>query len=1028
MKKRHRIHLLIPYLDGEYYGTLFTTLLQEAGKRNAMLFTIQALASWENPSSFDYEIGTHAADGWILLTNPHSAFPASRRLLKAIGKTGKPVVTVGYEEREIPCHSVIIDNRRAVREAVLHLVREHGHRRIAFVGGTEHIDLIERFEGYKEALGECGIPCDERLYFRTPNALRQGGTAAAEAMLANGIDFTAVIAATDLNAAGMIETLQAAGCRIPQDVAVIGFDDLPSSAESDPPLASIHQPIADLARAGMDLLFRKLEGESGLPAVVRVPTRFVPRTSCGCAYSIKEPSVPMLKTKLERLQTNIRQLIESHNQLVANLVAASREPVFDFSKMFRGISQWGFLAMWELDANGKKQLTVKQSFGRSGDPVPPPGLTIPIERFPPAEWLPPLGDKDFVRVQFIRSDAEDLGFIVLAGPMDKLVLVSEVDITRISSSISVTALLRDRLFNQVRAIADQLEIVSRTTNDGIWDWDIENGKVYWSARTHDMLNIIGEMVTNDEQSFFRLIHPDDVPRFEAALNHHLEKGTPFKVEFRIRSAATGKQLWLFAAGDSIRDPGGKAIRMIGSLNNITEKKRAEEQITRLAFHDSLTGLPNRQLLRERFRENKARADEAGCKIGILMIDLDRFKIINDTLGHRTGDRLLVAVGRTLERLAAPSDRSAPESAGSCTVARLGGDEFIVLVPGIRDIGRLQQITDRMIERFQQPFTVDGLELYTTASIGMALYPDDGTDLDTLTRCADIAMYQAKEHGKNRSERYSRDNHNLTFERLAMENELRRAIERGEFVLYYQPQFNLEDGSIYGTEALIRWCTAERGIVSPGEFIPMAEDGGLIIPIGRWVIREACRQQKQWLDEGLTPSVVSVNISASQLHQNDFVDMVKGILEETGLPPHFLCLEITESTAIMNWHNSVEKLEKLRELGVQLALDDFGTGYSSLSMLKRLPIRSVKIDRSFVRDLAENRNDAAIASAIISLARTLGLTVIAEGVETEAQKERLRREGCHCIQGFVFSEPLTAEACYAFLRRFSPAAPATGQST
>lgn len=1017
MSNLHRINLLSPYLDGEYYGTIFTTLHREVTNRNAMLLTIQALASNENPAAFDYRVGTEVTDGWILVTNPHSALPASRNFLEAIKATGKPVVTIGYEETRIPSSAVCIDNRQAVREAVEHLHKVHGHRRIAFVGATEHLDLVERYHGYREALTNFGLPADDGLFFAAPNSLRHGGAAAAKAMLEKGIDFTAIVAATDLNALGLIETLQEAGYDVPGDLAVIGFDDLPSAAESDPPLTSVHQPIADLAREAINLLFRQLDGEQQEPKVIRVNTRFVPRASCGCAYASDEKTREVLQAKLTQSENNVKHLVESHNQLAANLVSASRDSVFDFSKMFRGISHWGCLAMWETDGDNQRMLTVRNTFAKPGDPVPATGTRIPIERFPATEWLPEIGQDEFVRIQFIRSDAEDLGFIVLVGPIDRLVLVSEVDITRISCNVSVTALMRDKAFNQVRAIADQLEIVSRTTNDGIWDWDLVDRKFHWSPRIHDMMGIIGEKPGEDEESFFRLIHPDDYARVSAALKEHFNRGEPFREEFRIVSEKTGRQLWLYAAGDTIRNDKGEVVRMIGSLNNITEKKRSEEQIRRLAFHDVLTGLPNRQLLRQRFQSCLVKADKTGDKIGIMLIDLDRFKIINDSLGHQIGDLLLLEVGRTLEQIVNPPETGYREDLDRGLVARLGGDEFIVLVPGIREDESLQQLADEMITRFQKPFKIGQVELYTSASIGLATYPDDGRDLDALTRCADIAMYKAKEHGKNRSEWYSRDNHAHTVERLNMENELRRALERGEFELHYQPQIDLDSGCIRGTEALIRWLSAERGLVSPGEFIPLAEDGGMIIPLGRWVLREACRQQKEWLDRGFPASTVSVNISASQLHQNDFVDMVKGILAETGLPSASLCLEITEGTAIMNWHNSVEKLEKLRELGVQLALDDFGTGYSSLSMLKQLPINIVKIDRSFVRHMAEDGSDAAIASTIIALARTLGLTVIAEGVETEAQRARLLAEKCHAIQGYIYSKPLPAAEYDQFVQNW-----------
>lgn len=1015
MNDRYRIHLLIPYLDGEYYGTMFTTLHREATLRQSTLFTIQALASVQNPSAFDYQIGTEVTDGWLLVTSPHSALPSSPRFLKSIEASGKPVVTIGYQENAIRCHSVTIDNRQAIKDAVHHFIQVHGHRRIAFVGGMEHHDLFERFEGYKEALREHGIPYEEGLFFQTDNALREGGMSVVQVMLERGIDFTAVVVSTDLNAMGLIEGLQAAGYRVPNDIAVIGFDDLPGAKTFNPPLTSVYQPVADLARSSIDLLFRQLQGEKARPTVTYIPTKFQARSSCGCSFQPEDEPIEVLQKKLAKSEEVVKHLIVSHNQLAANWASAARGEFFDFSKMFRGVSHWGCLALWETDQHDRKYLIISQAFGRADDRVPPIGLKVPIEQFPPIHWLPRIGEDEFVRVQFIRSDQADLGFIVLVGPIDKLVLVSEVDVTRISCNVSVTALVRDQLFNQVQSIAEQLEIVSRTTNDGIWDWDMVRNRVQWNTRTHDMISSIGETLTGSPESFLRLIHPEDSDRVIAEIKEHIDNGKPLRIECRILGSEQGKQLWLFIAGDSIVNQRGRKVRMIGSVTNITEKKMAEREITRLAFHDVLTGLPNRRLFREHFDDCKAEADMYGMKLGLLLIDLDRFKIINDTLGHHVGDLLLQEVARMLEQVVGASAPASRTGQAKIMVARQGGDEFIVLVKDVQEVSQLQHIADRLIQRFQKSFDVENLELYTTASIGLSVYPDDGIDMDALTRCADIAMYKAKEHGKNQSIMYNQSIHSLTFDRLSMENEMRKALERKEFHLYYQPQFDLEKNTVFGIEALIRWKSPERGMVSPGEFIPLAEESGLIIPIGHWVLREACLQKKRWIDLGIPASVVSVNISASQLRQNDFVNMVNTVLAETQLPPQSLCLEITESTAIMNWNNSIDKLQKLRELGVQIALDDFGTGYSSLSMLKHLPITSVKIDRSFVRDMAVNPDDAAIATATISLARKLGLIVIAEGVETEDQKQMLLEEGCHCIQGYIYSKPLASEDCFAFLQ-------------
>lgn len=1012
MVKSYQINLLIPYLDGEFYGTIFKTLHQEATKRQAKLLTIQSFASVENPGVYDCGIGLESADGWLLATGP--ILPSSSAFLKAIEASGKPIITISYKEDSIVSHSVVVDNRSAIKEAVLHLIEVHGHRKIAFVGSTDHYDLIERFEGYKEALRESEIEYKAELYFNTESSLRQGGVTAAREMLERGIDFTAVIAATDLNALGVMEGLQAVGYHIPNDIALIGFDDIDSSATFTPPLTTIHQPIADLASSSIELLFRQMEGEQFQQNISYVPTKFQPRSSCGCLYQPKDEPIEMMQKNLVTTEANVAHLIKSHNQLAANWASASREEYFDLGKMFRGISHWGCLALWEKNSDGHKHLIIEQVFGKPGDPVPPLGEKVSIEQFPPIQWLPEITGDEYLRVQAIRSDQEDLGFIVLVGPVDQLVLVSEVDITRISCNISVTALVRDRLYNQVQSIAEKLQIVSKMTNDGIWDWDIEADQIQWSTRAHDMISSIGETLTSDPNSFLQLIHPDEYDKVHTEIKEHIKNGTPLKMEFRIQSRKNNKELWLFFAGDSIQGQNGEKIRMIGSLNNITDKKKAEKQITHLAYHDVLTGLANRRLFRDRFYQYKSNADRHSTMLGIIIIDLDRFKIINDTLGHNAGDELLQEVANMLERVAqryAPIGQTRYDNA---MVARMGGDEFVILLANIQELSQIQYVVDQMIDHFQKPFMIENLEIFTTASMGISIYPSDGTDIDELSRCADIAMYKAKEQGKNQSVMYNTAINSSTYERLTMENGLRKALERDEFVLHYQPQFDVETHTVFGVEALIRWNSPERGLVSPNDFIPLAEDSGMIIPIGQWVLREACLQKKVWDNQGTPAPVISVNISAIQLLQNDFVDMVRQTLMETGLPADSLCLEITESTAIMNWNNSIEKLQKLTELGIQISIDDFGTGYSSLSMLKHFPIRNVKIDRSFVQDMVVNPDDAAIATAIISLAHRLGMNVIAEGVETEAQKQLLLDAYCNYIQGYIYSKPLTAEEFLKFV--------------
>jgi len=1015
MNPSTRIHLLIPFLDGEYYGTIFTTLNREAKKRNALLYTIQALPSTGQPTVFNYQIGTSVADGWLLMANSESVLPASPEFLQAIEATGKPIVTIGYPENAIRCHSVLIENRLAAKESVLHLIRDHGHRRVAFMGCLDHFDLLERFEGYKEALREEGIPFDPDLCYHIGDSLRQGGVAAAKAMLARGVDFTALFATTDLNAMALIEILQDAGYRIPEDIALAAFDDMAPSVAFNPPLTTIRQSFSEMAHASIDLLFRQIKGEQLPHSRTYLPTRFIVRASCGCPYQSPVEPIAEIRRKWSEAETNIGKIIASHHQLADNWASATREENFHFSKMFKEMSHWGCLALWESDENERKHLIVKQVFSNHGDPVPPVGLKIPIESFPPPQWMCRMGENDFIRVQSICNEREDLGFIMIVGPIDELVFISAADISRISFTISVAALERDDLVNRIRTIAEQLEIVSRTTNDGIWDWNLKTNQIQWNVRAYDMLGSIGQHLTNDPESFFRLIHPDDYKRVTHEFKRHIETEIPLKTEFRILDQLQ-EPLWLYATGDSIRDANGAGIRMIGSLANISEKKAAEKQIMHLAFHDVLTGLPNRLLFQDRFLQNKSQADRHNYKLGIMLIDLDRFKIINDTLGHQAGDLLLQQVARILESTVRSSDSVARESSENSTVARLGGDEFIVMLSHVHGAEDVQRVADRIHRRINDPYDIQGLEAFTTASIGISMYPDDGSDLDTLKRCADIAMYKAKNSGRNRHEVYDSHINLLAMERFTLENQLRKALERGEFQLHYQPQIDLRTGKVVGVEALLRWNSAERGIVPPMDFIPLAEESGLILPIGQWVLEEACRQNQSWIEQGSAPVVVSVNISASQLQKNDFVEMVQHILEDTRMPPELLCLEITEGTAIKNMDNDRDKLLRLSELGVRLAIDDFGTGYSSLAMLKCVPITSLKIDRSFIQGMDEDRDAAAIVRAVIAMSRSLEWTVVAEGVETETQKKILVDEGCNRIQGFYYSEPLPAEDCLAYMRK------------
>ena len=459
------------------------------------------------------------------------------------------------------------------------------------------------------------------------------------------------------------------------------------------------------------------------------------------------------------------------------------------------------------------------------------------------------------------------------------------------------------------------------------------------------------------------------------------------------------------SGTPIFDKQGvfRGYRGVGS--DISSRKEAEQRIEYLAYHDALTGLPNRLLVQDRFVQAMAQAERNGTHVALVYLDLDNFKTINDTLGHAAGDELLKDVARRLRESVRDSD----------TISRQGGDEFLLMLCDLSDAETVPAIVIKIMDRLQEPLRLESLELSASASIGVAIGPQDGTDFETLRKKADMAMYRSKEAGRNTYHFFDPTMDAEAGEHLLMRNGLRRALERHEFLLHYQPQYDLASGALTGVEALIRWQHPELGLVPPGRFIGVAEESGLIVPIGDWVLREACQQAVRWQQSGLPPLTLSVNLSAIQFKRGNVEQSVARALAESGLTPGLLELELTESILIQNVESVLGSVRQLKQMGVKLAIDDFGTGYSSLSYLKQLDIDQLKIDQSFVRDLASDPDDAAIVRAIIQMARSLNLRTIAEGVETELIRDQLQAFGCDAAQGYLYSRPVPAseiETLYA----------------
>lgn len=453
------------------------------------------------------------------------------------------------------------------------------------------------------------------------------------------------------------------------------------------------------------------------------------------------------------------------------------------------------------------------------------------------------------------------------------------------------------------------------------------------------------------------------------------------------------------------DRHGKILHFISTGKDVTERIEAQERLYHLAHHDSLTGLPNRVLLQDRLSQAIARIQWHDRKIAVLFMDLDRFKIINDTLGHAIGDQLLQVAAVRLSECIREGD----------TVARLGGDEFAIVLNDIADVNDVTPISEKIMTAMTKPIVINGHELFVTASIGISLFPRDGTDSQSLLKKADVAMYRAKSQGKDNVQLYNSDDENQASQRLSMETRLRRALDKDEFSLNYQPQVSIARGNVIGFESLLRWHYDEVENISPMQFIPILEDTGMINPVGDWVLQTACMKMKEWQDLGMQTGCVAVNLSIRQFKCKGLVERIERILSETGLAAEYLELEITEGLLIDQINETAKVLNEFHEMGVHLSIDDFGTGYSSMNYLKRLPFDTLKIDRSFVRDVTFNQDDAAIASAIITLGHTMGMNVIAEGVETVEQLAFLRSQKCDSIQGYLYSPPLSAEAVLPLIK-------------
>ncbi len=553
----------------------------------------------------------------------------------------------------------------------------------------------------------------------------------------------------------------------------------------------------------------------------------------------------------------------------------------------------------------------------------------------------------------------------------------------------------------------------RVAKLGNWTWDLDNQKLFVSEESYRIFGVPRVDPGVFHKLLLNSVDKDDKNGFDIAVQKASD-GETLDYAFQAR-LPNGETKTILMHLDSSTEHLEPDHRIFGTIQDITEQRKAEESIRQLAYYDSITGLPNRDLFKEHLSMALHQAERNKEKIAVMFLDLDNFKRVNDSLGHEAGDRLLKTISERLDESLRSTDLAARDMGDmNSSLARLGGDEFTVMLSGLHGIEHVEMIGQRILERIAEPIMLSGNRVCVSSSIGVAIYPEDGEDLDTLLRNADAAMYEVKSQGRNGVFFYDNVLRQQSHDRVQLESELHTAIEEDQLTLFYQPKVDAETCQVLGFEALIRWIHPERGMVSPIDFIPVAEESGLIIPMGAWVIKTACRQYQAWRKLTDSEFSVSVNLSAHQFADEHLLTTIRDILLETEMPAQYLEFEITETVLMQDADTAMRILDQMKVMGLKVSIDDFGTGYSSISYLKHFPADVLKIDRAFVKDLPHDEQDATITNAIILLAKALNMGLVAEGVETEAQLQWMREKGCDQIQGYLFSPPVPPEKAGAML--------------
>jgi len=1003
MQRQRTIGVLTPFLGGNYYTDVIQGIQIAARKLDVRLIIIRTGGKY-----YDVPIGMEKVDGWLVVN-----FAVEDHFLKQLEEVyKKPVVTVAKDIRKLNMNGgmVVVNNKQAAKEAIFHL-HKHGHTKIGYFGSMTMDDMKYRYEGYTSAMNDLGLEIRSNYVFDSGNMSVFGGKQMAEKIIKEKFPITAALVSTDMCVFGMIDKLIEKGYRVPDDIALIGFDNSSTARYSEIPITSIEQNLDLVLMTAVTNLINRIDQPQSFKLDV-IDCKLITRQSCGCV-DIEANEENKFNERKENKESNTVQL-EYANHINAlrtennvnyefnrYILSYHFKRVRDIADLLENYFNWGSITGQQgYNTHGQPHLVMKEYFNFTNRKNELKHINLKEYETLPAN--PPIfssqhlkSDNEVVYVLPYRLTQNNWSLLSFGTSHEKTKHRSS-DYMRIVHLFDIVSNTFDRLSlldesatlrQQQLELSERHDVITRLSDDILFEVNFDKKKV-WLNR-----NLNFQVKPTTLLGLEEFVHPDDVSHLKKHFYEHFRDNKPFYTELRIQ-INNGQYYYAIISAESTRDHIGNIQKLIGSIRDIS-KLRNDNEIGELAH-----GLVNR---RRFYEEIKQVIHEGSREFALCVLDIDNFKLINDLYGHHVGDDIIDTLSDVLTRCIKPGDH----------IARFGGDEFVILFQYVH-VDEIDAFAAQISEAISERILGMNRDINLSVSVGISLYPSDGQQYDELLKKADIALYQVKHNGKNNFMRYEPYMINFQQDKRKMEKILREALANDQFMLVYQPQVHARSKRIYGIEVLLRLRTDSGVILSPDKFIPIAESVGLIVPIGAWVIRAACMQGMEWIRRGFEPIKISINISGLQLKSIQFLSSVRTILEETGMNPAHLTFEITETTIIDQSHVVLNVIEEIRKIGISVAIDDFGISYSSLSVLKNFPIEILKIDKSFVREMVTDDKGYKIVNAIINIAKSLDLRIVAEGVEDSTQLELLDELGCHYIQGYYISRPISKDDIIHFL--------------